>query len=111
MLWEGTPFGEETKTYFTFMSQNSLLFPQDRKLTMTALIMSSGLGAYKATRGVWMGAGHYRRNRLAKTGPSMGPMATCTNLRGSSRLDLIPSLLYPLSPTAPSLHSLPASFL
>lgn len=50
MLWEGIAFGEKTKTYFTFMSPNSLLFPQDRKLPMAALIVSSGLGAYKATR-------------------------------------------------------------
>lgn len=56
-----------------------------------------------------MGTGHYRRNRLAKAGPSLGATASCTNLRGSSRLDLAQPPL-PLKSTVPSPLS-PGSFL
>lgn len=51
-----------------------------------------------------MGTGHYRRNRPAKAGPSMGATATSTNLRGSSPLDLAQPPL-PLKSTVPSLLS------
>lgn len=65
MLREGIASGEETKPCFTFMPQNSLLFPQDRKLPMTALITSSGLCTQKATRGVWIGNWTLQKNQTS----------------------------------------------